>query len=121
MKKLLLSLLLLLFLPSAPALAQCSGVFTAGQVCGSRNGGLPGPISPSLLSLRTQLTANTTFYVNGSVSPATCGTTGALTCGGGSDSVTAAQAQSPSTPFLTLDHACAAITAAYDAAGFIPT
>jgi hypothetical protein len=79
------------------------------------------PITAAPGAVRIQLTANTTFYVNGSASSAACGTTGALTCGGGSDSVTAAQAQSASTPFLTLDRACAAVTAAYDAAGFIPT
>lgn len=45
MKKLLTAALFLLGLWAGPATAQCTGIFEAGQVCGSALGGLPQPIN----------------------------------------------------------------------------
>jgi hypothetical protein len=71
---------------------------------------------------RTALTANTTFYVNGdAVNSQTCGLTGGVTCGPGSDSVTAVQAESNTTPFLTLQAAINAVLTQIDWNGFRPT
>jgi hypothetical protein len=45
MKKPLIALALLgLIFSASPAVAQCSGVFSAGSVCGSVNGGAPGQV-----------------------------------------------------------------------------
>ena len=53
-------------------------------------------------SARTVLQNSVTYYVNASSSPATCGVTGALTCGGGNDTTgTGTQAA----PWQTLNHA----------------
>lgn len=62
MKKLILALALL-FAPTL-AFGQCNGVYTAGQVCGSVAGGIPGPVTLPALGDRIRLTVNTTFYVD---------------------------------------------------------
>ena len=71
------------------------------------------------VSARTTLVANTSvnYYVNASASPATCGPTGALTCGGGSDTTgTGTQ----TAPWLTLQHAISFIADSVDIAGASP-
>src|SRR5580700_5763674 len=71
---------------------------------------------------RTALNANTTFYVNGdAVNSQTCGLTGGVTCGPGSGSVTAIQAENNATPFLTLQAAINAVLTQIDWNGFRPT
>lgn len=100
--------------------ADAGGNCVAGSVVSSFNG-RSGAVSPQLgdytcatigassgcstdLTIyRTPLTGNTTYYVNGTGGPATCGTTGLLTCGIGNDSTTTPS--NPATPFATVNAA----------------
>jgi hypothetical protein len=68
-------------------------------------------------SARSRLTAPPNYYVNASASPATCGPTGALTCGGGNDTTgTGTQAA----PWRTLQHAVTFVINSIDIAGQDP-
>lgn len=59
MRKLILSLFLYL-LPSL-AIAQCNGVFSANQVCGSVAGGLPGPVASTSFPPGSLIVGTTTI------------------------------------------------------------
>lgn len=115
MKRVLLFLFLLLALGWASnAQAQCSANFGANQVCGSSNGGLPGPINTSTFS-RTKLTGNVSYYVNGnSGGTATCGPAGVSTCVAGNDGN---NCLTPATACLTLQHAFTVVVGTVDFAG----
>jgi hypothetical protein len=65
-------------------------------------------------SARITLSGNVTYYVNASASPATCGVTGALTCGGGSDTTGNGTQTSP---WQTLQHGVNFIIDSVDIAG----
>jgi hypothetical protein len=65
-------------------------------------------------SARITLSGNVVYYVNASASPATCGVTGALTCGGGSDTTGNGTQTSP---WQTLQHAVNFIIDSVDIAG----
>lgn len=62
MKRLLVALLFLIGC-AVPAMAQCNGIFSAGQVCGSVSGGFPGPIS--LSGVATNMVVGTSPVTNG--------------------------------------------------------
>jgi len=143
----LLAALLLSLLP-AVALAQTGSVMTQSQLntligttgCTQPTCLLPdnnvGAITPFdvrqvLLNMnstmfggasRILMLADTTFYVNpNTAGSATCGITGALTCGAGNNSVTAIQAENPATPFASLQIAMAVISNTFDYGGHTPT
>ena len=87
MKRVIIAILFLFGLMTVPAMAQCTGIFGANQVCGSIGGGNPGQVPFStvieavpwanitgtpttiagygITNARTQLAGNVTYWVNG--------------------------------------------------------